>query len=57
MSLLRNLLHRMGGVSGGRFDRYYGDVVRAGAGYPTADEARRDMLQLDHALNRYNWVR
>jgi hypothetical protein len=57
MSLLRNLLHRMSGVSSGRFDRYYGDVAHAGVGYPTADEARRDMIQLDRAINRYNWVR
>jgi hypothetical protein len=55
MSLLRNLLDRVGGA--GRFDRYYGDVVRAGAGYPTADEARRDMRQLEHTVNRYTWVR
>jgi hypothetical protein len=57
MSLLRNLLHRMSGVSSGRFDRYYGDVAHAGVGYPTADEARRDMIQLDRTINRYNWVR
>lgn len=55
--MLRNLLHRMSGVSGARFERYYGDVARAGVGYPTADEARKDMLQLDRTLNRYGWVR
>jgi hypothetical protein len=57
MEMLRNLLHRMGGVSGARFERYYGDVARAGVGYPTADEARKDMLQLDRTLNRYGWMR
>ncbi len=57
MSLLRNLFHRVGGSVGGRFDRYYGDVARAGVGYPTADEARRDMLQLDRTVNRYGWLR
>lgn len=57
MTRLRNLLHRIGGGSGARFDRYYGDVVRAGVGYPTADEARRDMVQLDRTVNRYGWVR
>jgi hypothetical protein len=57
MSLLRNLLHRMGAGAGGRFDRYYGDVARSGVGYPTADEARKDMLVLDRAINRFNWVR
>jgi hypothetical protein len=57
MTLLRNLIHRMGSGSGARFNRYYGDVVRSGAGYPTADEARRDMQQLDRTVNRYGWVR
>ena len=57
MHLLRNLLHRVSTGSSTRFDRYYGDVARAGVGYPTADEARRDMLQLDRAVNRFNWVR
>lgn len=57
MELLRNLLTRVGATSSARFDRYYGDVARAGVGYPTADEARKDMQQLDRAVNRYNWVR
>ncbi len=57
MSLLRNLFHRVGASTGARFDRYYGDVARSGVGYPTADEARKDMLELDRAVNRYNWVR
>lgn len=57
MTLLRNLFHRVGSGSNARFNRYYGDVVRSGSGYPTADEARRDMQQLDRAVNRYGWVR
>ncbi len=57
MKTLRNLFNRMGGGSSARFDRYYGDVARAGVGYPTADEARKDMRQLDRAVNRYGWVR
>lgn len=57
MEKLRNLFHRMSGGSSARFERYYGDVARAGVGYPTADEARKDMLQLDRAVNRYGWVR
>ncbi|MBA2597399.1 MAG: hypothetical protein H0V00_12330 [Chloroflexia bacterium] len=56
MTKLRNLFNRVSG-SNGRFDRYYGDVARAGVGYPTADEARKDMRQLDRAVNRYGWVR
>ena len=57
MTLLRNLLQRVSGNGSARFERYYGDVARAGVGYPTADEARRDMRQLDRAVNRYSWVR
>jgi hypothetical protein len=57
MSLLRNLLRHVGERSSGRFDRYYGDVARAGVGYPTADEARRDMIQFDRTVNRIGWVR
>ena len=57
MKLLRDLFHRMSGGSSARFERYYGDVARAGVGYPTADEARKDMLLLDRSVNRYNWVR
>jgi hypothetical protein len=57
MKLLRDLFHRVGGGSSARFERYYGDVARAGVGYPTADEARKDMLQLDRSVNRYSWVR
>ena len=54
MSLLRNLLTR---AAGNRFDRYYGDVVRAGVGYPTADEARRDLVRYDRTMLRHGWLR
>ncbi len=57
MTKLRNLFHRVGGGANSRFERYYGDVARAGVGYPTADEARKDMQQLNRSLNRYSWVR
>ena len=57
MRLLRTLFNRVGSVSSARFDRYYTDVARAGVGYPTADEARKDMLQLDRTVNRYGWIR
>ena len=56
MSLLRNLIERVSAGSG-RFDRYYGDVIRSGVGYPTADEARKDMIAFDRSVNRYGWVR
>ena len=57
MNMLRNLLNRVGGGQSARFDRYYGDVARAGVGYPTADEARKDMQQLHRTVSRYGWVR
>ena len=57
MTMLRNLFRRVGGGAKPGFDRYYGDVARAGVGYPTADEARKDMQQLDRTVNRYGWVR
>lgn len=61
MNLLRTLFHRPtreATASGGsRFDRYYGDVVRAGTGYPTADEARRDLARHDRTMLRYGWPR
>lgn len=57
MALLRNLFRRVNAGSSPRFDRYYGDVARSGVGYPTADEARRDMLALDRTHNRFGWVR
>ena len=57
MKMLRNLFRRHGLTGGSRFERYYGDVARAGVGYPTADEARKDMLRVDQTLNRVGWVR
>ena len=54
---LRQLFGRSGrGVSS--FDRYYGGVVRPGAGYPTADEARRDLRHSYHrGANPLVWTR
>ncbi len=40
-SIREFLLSVMTSTRGG-FNTYYGDVARSGAGYPTADEARRD---------------
>ena len=57
MTKLRNLFHRVGGGPNAGFERYYGDVARAGVGYPTADEARKDMQQLHRAVSRYGWMR
>ena len=57
MKLLRNLFDRANWASSSRFQRYYGDLVHSGAGYPTADEARRDLRQFENATNRFGWGR
>lgn len=49
MKTLRNMFARKSTASG-RFDRYYGRVVHAGSGYPTADEARKDLRSYDRAM-------
>ena len=49
MKAIRNLLNPFR-VSGRRFDRYYQGVIGPGAGYPTYDEARKDMLLRDSAV-------
>jgi hypothetical protein len=49
MKTIKNLLNPFR-VSGRRFDRYYQGVIGPGAGYPTYDEARRDMLLRDSAV-------
>ena len=46
---MKSLIARIGRISFGStsyFDRYYQGVVGRGAGYPTADEARRDYQQV-----------
>lgn len=50
MNLIKKLFHRPNRYPMSRFERYYGEIVRSGAGYPTADEARRDLRkhQSDH---------
>ena len=57
MKKLFNLFHRPARIAGSRFERYYGDVVRSGAGYPTADEARRDLANHDRVAIRHGWMR
>ncbi|MBA3274896.1 MAG: hypothetical protein H0T72_03810 [Chloroflexia bacterium] len=40
-----------------RFDRYYIGVLETGAGYPTADEARKDLNNYDKSITMYGWPR
>jgi len=56
MGSIRNLLVKMSGLGSGRFDRYYTDLVGSGAGYPTADEARKDMIRHYESVTRHAWA-
>jgi hypothetical protein len=40
-----------------RFDRYYSGVIGSGSGYPTADEARRDLRNYDRTVGYGIWSR
>lgn len=57
MKAFRQFLNQLG-KSSARFDRYYGGVIRDGSGYPTADEARKDMRRHDQMnANVMGWLR
>jgi hypothetical protein len=54
---LRTFFNHFGGPSN-RFNRYYGGILGTGAGYPTADEARRDMRRHDEMnTSSIGWLR
>lgn len=62
MTTLRRLFGRgtraqSGAMRGSRFDRYYTGVLRQGSGYPTADEARRDLQRRDESTLPLGWPR
>lgn len=57
MKLLRNIFGRSNWGSTTRFQRYYGDLLQSGSGYPTADEARRDLRQFERSTNNIGWGR
>jgi hypothetical protein len=50
MKTFRNLFGRKSTVGSGRFDRYYGRIIHSGEGYPTADEARKDLRSYDKSM-------
>jgi hypothetical protein len=56
MGSIRNLLAKMSDMSGGRFNRYYTDLVHTGSGYPTADEVRKDMIRHYETVTRNAWT-
>jgi hypothetical protein len=53
---LLNLINPFRGTNS-RFDRYYAGVLRSGSGYPTADEARRDLRAYDRLTESTRWSR
>ncbi|CAA9553564.1 MAG: hypothetical protein AVDCRST_MAG43-1261 [uncultured Thermomicrobiales bacterium] len=59
MNLVRRFLTRntRSNPSSTRFDRYYSGVLRSGSGYPTADEARKDLRSYDRHNNAFRWPR
>lgn len=56
MNLMKKLFGRSTRISGGRFERYYGNVARSGAGFPTADEARKDLRMREPHNSPYGWT-
>lgn len=59
MNAVRRFLTRnaRGNAGSARFNRYYSGVLRSGTGYPTADEARKDLRSYDQSLSSYRWPR
>ncbi len=55
MNVIRRIFGRTARPQGTRFDRYYGRVLRSGTGYPTADEARRDLTAHDRTIMPFGW--
>jgi len=56
MKTLRQLFSRASQPAS-RLDRYYAGVARPGVGYPTADEARRDLRLHDRSAHPFGWGR
>ena len=55
MKTIRTLLGFAHRANSNRFDAYYTHVARSGAGYPTADEARKDLRNAQQPF--YGWTR
>jgi hypothetical protein len=56
---VKNLLNLINPFRGKntRFERYYSGVIGDGVGYPTADEARRDLRTYDQYSGYGLWSR
>ena len=57
MKAIRQFLRRPFRARGTRFDRYYVGLIQPGAGYPTADEARRDLAEYRRSMYFDGWLR
>jgi len=57
VKIIRQLLKKTRQPKGSRFDHYYAGLVQPGAGYPTADEARRDLAEYRRMLYYDGWLR
>ncbi|MEZ4496758.1 MAG: hypothetical protein R2845_16555 [Thermomicrobiales bacterium] len=55
MKLIKAILNPFNGA--GRFNRYYGNLIQAGEGYPTADEAKADMRRQELSKSMIGWMR
>lgn len=55
VNIIRRIFNRNSRSNGTRFERYYGTIARSGAGFPTADEARRDLTAYDRTNMPYGW--
>lgn len=56
MNLIRRIFTRTNNSIGSRrFERYYGRIAQSGSGFPTADEARRDLQSYDRTTLPFGW--
>lgn len=55
MNIIRRIFGRSTRRTSTRFNHYYSGVLRSGTGYPTADEARRDLSAYDRTSLPFGW--
>jgi hypothetical protein len=58
MSVLRRFFGQgRSSIGTARFNTYYTRLLQEGSGYPTADEARKDLKNYDASYAPYTWPR
>ncbi len=58
MSVFRRIFGNSSSQTGTtRFNSYYARLLQEGSGYPTADEARKDLRNYDASYAPYTWPR